>query len=213
MVRFHAALGMTWKQRAHPCVSTGRSIHAVPSITPSPREGIEDPPSRPQATSGARLARWPRTRSPRCRAEASGAIASNAAALIAMLNHAGQAHRAPSGMTSDRPCLPPQECWFFAFTSHAFRPRLSQARRSTGVARGTSFRAELEGRGRVGGLRRPELRPRSDPCIVPVKRGWTGQSTSDEHRARATRMARYAGGGLKQKDRLATVLPSSFDGG
>jgi hypothetical protein len=22
MVRFHAALGMTWKQRAHPCVST-----------------------------------------------------------------------------------------------------------------------------------------------------------------------------------------------
>ena len=42
MVRFHAALGMTWKQRAHPCVSTGRSIHAVPSITPSPREAIED---------------------------------------------------------------------------------------------------------------------------------------------------------------------------
>jgi hypothetical protein len=29
MVRFHAALGMTWKQRAHPCVSTGRSIHAA----------------------------------------------------------------------------------------------------------------------------------------------------------------------------------------
>jgi hypothetical protein len=25
MVRFHAALGMTWKQGAHPCVSTGRS--------------------------------------------------------------------------------------------------------------------------------------------------------------------------------------------
>jgi hypothetical protein len=25
-------------------VSTGRSIHAVPSITPSPREGIEDRP-------------------------------------------------------------------------------------------------------------------------------------------------------------------------
>jgi hypothetical protein len=25
-------------------VSTGRSIHAVPSITPSPREGIEDGP-------------------------------------------------------------------------------------------------------------------------------------------------------------------------
>ena len=44
MVRFHAALGMTWKQRAHPCVSTGRSIHVVPSITPSPREGIDDWP-------------------------------------------------------------------------------------------------------------------------------------------------------------------------
>jgi hypothetical protein len=44
MVRFHAALGMTWKQGAHPCVSTGRSIHAVPSITPSLREGIEDGP-------------------------------------------------------------------------------------------------------------------------------------------------------------------------
>ena len=29
---------------AQPCVSTGRSIHAVPSITPSPREGIEDGP-------------------------------------------------------------------------------------------------------------------------------------------------------------------------
>ena len=27
-LRFHAALRMTWKQRAHPCVSTGRSIHA-----------------------------------------------------------------------------------------------------------------------------------------------------------------------------------------
>ena len=27
-----------------PCVSTGRSIHAVPSITPSLREGIEDGP-------------------------------------------------------------------------------------------------------------------------------------------------------------------------
>jgi hypothetical protein len=29
---------------AKPCVSTGRSIHAVPSITPSLREGIEDGP-------------------------------------------------------------------------------------------------------------------------------------------------------------------------
>jgi hypothetical protein len=28
MVRFPAALGMTWKQGAHPCVSPGRSIHA-----------------------------------------------------------------------------------------------------------------------------------------------------------------------------------------
>ena len=28
-----------------PRVSTGRSIHAVPSITPSPREGIEDGPT------------------------------------------------------------------------------------------------------------------------------------------------------------------------
>jgi hypothetical protein len=27
---------------AQPCVSTGRSIHAMPSITPSLREGIED---------------------------------------------------------------------------------------------------------------------------------------------------------------------------
>jgi hypothetical protein len=33
---------------AQPCVSTGRSIHAVPSITPSLREGIEDGP-RPRA--------------------------------------------------------------------------------------------------------------------------------------------------------------------
>ena len=29
---------------AQPCVSTGRSIHAVPSITLSLREGIEDGP-------------------------------------------------------------------------------------------------------------------------------------------------------------------------
>ena len=29
MVRFHAALQMTWKQGAHPCVSTGLSIHEV----------------------------------------------------------------------------------------------------------------------------------------------------------------------------------------
>ena len=35
-------LGKTWKQERSPCVSTGRSIHAVPSITPSLREGIED---------------------------------------------------------------------------------------------------------------------------------------------------------------------------
>jgi hypothetical protein len=28
MVRFPAALGITWKQEAHPCVSPGRSIHA-----------------------------------------------------------------------------------------------------------------------------------------------------------------------------------------
>ena len=29
MVRFHAALKRTWKQGAHPRVSTGRSIHAA----------------------------------------------------------------------------------------------------------------------------------------------------------------------------------------
>jgi hypothetical protein len=51
-----------------PCVSTGRSIHAVPSITPSPGEGIQDLPSRPQAGSGAGPVRWPRPRSPHCRA-------------------------------------------------------------------------------------------------------------------------------------------------
>jgi hypothetical protein len=28
-LRFHAALGRTWKQGAQPCVSTGQSIHAV----------------------------------------------------------------------------------------------------------------------------------------------------------------------------------------
>ena len=34
-------------------MSTGRSIHAVPSITPSPREGIEDGPRlRDQMTPG-----------------------------------------------------------------------------------------------------------------------------------------------------------------
>ena len=38
------ALRRTWKQGARPCVSTGRSIHAVLSITPSPSEGIEDGP-------------------------------------------------------------------------------------------------------------------------------------------------------------------------
>ena len=54
---FHAALRRTWKQGAQPCVSTGRSIHAVPSITPSPREGIEDGPR-------LRLPRAPRS-SPR----------------------------------------------------------------------------------------------------------------------------------------------------
>jgi hypothetical protein len=33
MVRFHAgASGKTWKQRAHPCVSTRRSIHAVLTV-------------------------------------------------------------------------------------------------------------------------------------------------------------------------------------
>ena len=40
-------------------MSTGRSIHAVPSITPSPGEGIQDLPSRPQAGSGAGPVRWP----------------------------------------------------------------------------------------------------------------------------------------------------------
>jgi hypothetical protein len=34
-----------------PRVSTGRSIHAVPSITPSPREGIEDEPRLRQRAS------------------------------------------------------------------------------------------------------------------------------------------------------------------
>ena len=48
-LRFHAALRKTWKQERSPCVSTGRSIHAVPRITPPPNEGIEDPPSRPKA--------------------------------------------------------------------------------------------------------------------------------------------------------------------
>ena len=43
-LHFHAARKRTWKQGVQPCVSTGRSIHAVPSITPSPREGIEDGP-------------------------------------------------------------------------------------------------------------------------------------------------------------------------
>ena len=42
----------TWKQGARPCVSTGRSIHAVPSITPSPREGIEDGPRLPVGAAG-----------------------------------------------------------------------------------------------------------------------------------------------------------------
>jgi hypothetical protein len=51
-----------------PCVSTGRSIHAVTTITPSPGEGIQDLPSRPQAGSGAGPVRWPRPRSPHCRA-------------------------------------------------------------------------------------------------------------------------------------------------
>ena len=44
MARFHAALRKTWKQGAQPRVSTGQSIHAVLSITRSPREGIEDVP-------------------------------------------------------------------------------------------------------------------------------------------------------------------------
>ena len=51
-----------------PRVSTGQSIHAVPSITPSPREGIEDPPSRPPARRCARPSRRPQARRPRCRA-------------------------------------------------------------------------------------------------------------------------------------------------
>ena len=50
--RFHAALRRTWKQGAQPCVSTGRSIHAVPSITPSSREGIDDGPMVAVVTAG-----------------------------------------------------------------------------------------------------------------------------------------------------------------
>jgi hypothetical protein len=42
MVRFHAPLGRTWKQRAHPCVSTGRSIHAALEHIIVGEEGIDD---------------------------------------------------------------------------------------------------------------------------------------------------------------------------
>ena len=40
-----------------PRVSTGRTIHAVPSITPSPREGIED--RAETAWQNAFQSRWP----------------------------------------------------------------------------------------------------------------------------------------------------------
>ena len=44
-----------------PRVSTGRSIHAVPSITPSPREGIEHGPRLPSAESPrAQAGAWPK---------------------------------------------------------------------------------------------------------------------------------------------------------
>src|SRR5271166_3224110 len=67
---------------AHPCctredveagvqprVSTGRSIHAVPSITPSPREGIEDGPRLRARTRSNQSGRGP-TRGPRAKASA-----------------------------------------------------------------------------------------------------------------------------------------------
>jgi hypothetical protein len=42
MVRFHAALGMTWKQRAHPCVSTREAYpRRIEPITHS-KGGIDD---------------------------------------------------------------------------------------------------------------------------------------------------------------------------
>ena len=59
----HAALRRTWKQGAQPCVSTGRSIHAMPSITPSPRERIDDGPRLPVRTCSNRAGRGP-TRGP-----------------------------------------------------------------------------------------------------------------------------------------------------
>ena len=70
------ALRRTWKQGARPCASTGRSIHAAPSITPSPREGIGDGPRLPQWASAkigrkARPERHARRRSA-CRTLADG---------------------------------------------------------------------------------------------------------------------------------------------
>ena len=58
---FHAALRRTWKQGVQPCVSTGRSIHAVPSITPSPREGICPVIRRITSVQSHRSARSPRS--------------------------------------------------------------------------------------------------------------------------------------------------------
>ena len=46
MAALPCCTGGRGSRECSPCVSTGRSIHAVPSITPSPREGIEDGPRR-----------------------------------------------------------------------------------------------------------------------------------------------------------------------
>ncbi len=48
----------------------------------------------------------------------------------------------------------------------------------------SDFRYHLDEAVKLGraATRGRELRPRSDPCIVRLKRGYTGQSTSAEHR-------------------------------
>jgi hypothetical protein len=89
MVRFHAALEMTWKQRAHPCVSTGRSIHAMLNIARAGEGAIDDGPSlrlrtRPKAVVFGR--RQPEDRSAVALAGAAQGRGASSASLVSPMS-------------------------------------------------------------------------------------------------------------------------------
>ena len=103
------------EQGARPCVSTGRSIHAVPSISPSLREGVDDGPRPPFAESPQRL---------RCR------FASPITSCPSVITHRALCRRSRS------------HCWsFWVIVFHYSVPRIVSA----GSNFGGGVRLVLEG--------------------------------------------------------------------